>query len=239
MPKLTIKKVVEKLGALYGEPASPKTKDPFELVLLENVAYLVSDEQREKAFDQLRKKIGVEPPAILTSTHDKLLEVTKLGGMHPELRAKRLRDIAQICLQEFHGDLESVLKLPLPKARRALMKFPSIGEPGAEKILLFTRSYPVLALESNGLRTLVRLGFGQEGKNYSSTYSSVRDAIKDELKADYDWLIRAHLLLRRHGRELCRTSRPNCGECPLTDSCLYYDQMIKPKSRRTGDRIRE
>jgi hypothetical protein len=29
----------------------------------------------------------------------------------------------------------------LSKAKKAFQKFPEIGEPGAEKILLFTRSY--------------------------------------------------------------------------------------------------
>jgi endonuclease-3 len=65
--------------------------------------------------------------------------------------------------------LKSVLKLPLPKAKKALQKFPGIGEPGAEKILLFTRTHPLMALESNGLRVLVRLGFGAEHKNYATT----------------------------------------------------------------------
>ena len=34
------------------------------------------------------------------------------------------------------------------------------GEPGAEKVLLFSGSAPVLALDSNALRVLLRLGFG-------------------------------------------------------------------------------
>jgi hypothetical protein len=35
------------------------------------------------------------------------------------------------------------------------MLFPMIGEPGAEKILLFSGVLPVPALESNGVRVLV------------------------------------------------------------------------------------
>ena len=43
-----------------------------------------------------------------------------------------------------------------------LKKFPAIGDPGVDKILLLTRTEPVMALDSNGLRVLVRLGFGAE-----------------------------------------------------------------------------
>jgi endonuclease III len=124
-------------------------------------------------------------------------------------------------MNEFDGDVRSALKLPLPKARKALQKFPGIGEPGAEKILLFTRSYPVLGLESNGLRVLLRLGFGEEKKNYSASYRSVQEAIKDQLSDDYDWLMSTHILLRQHGRELCKTNRPLCGECPVRKGCAY------------------
>src|SRR5205807_3266422 len=131
---------------------------------------------------------------ILSASHDEILKAAELGGMQPETRGSRLREIALIAMNDFEGDLKSVLRLPLPKAKQALQKFPSIGEPSAEKILLFTRSYPILGLDSNGLRVLVRLGFGEEKKNYSATYRSVQEAINDQLKEDYGWLINAHVL---------------------------------------------
>ncbi len=68
------------------------------------------------------------------------------------------------------------------KPRKRCKKFPRIGEPGAEKILLFSQSYPVLALESNGLRVLLRLGFGEERKNYSVSYKLAQAAAQSQLK---------------------------------------------------------
>jgi endonuclease-3 len=106
------------------------------------------------------------------------------------------------------------------------MKFPGFGEPGAEKILLFTRTQPILALESNGLRVLVRLGFGEEKKSYATTYRLVQAAATAEAKQDCTWLIRAHLLLRRHGQEVCRRSQPQCGDCPLSPECAHYRASV-------------
>jgi endonuclease III len=218
---------VERLKKHYGKPGPPITTEPFELILLENVAYLVSDERREEAFRLLRKTVGTRPHQILAGSNDALLAVTKLGGMQPEKRAGRLREMALIAVNEFDGDLRGALRLPLMKAKKMLQKFPSIGEPSAEKILLFTRSYPVLGLESNGLRVLLRLGFGEEKKNYSASYRSVQEAIKDQLGRDYDWLISAHLVLRHHGKELCKTNRPLCEECPLRKSCAYLASQYR------------
>ncbi len=221
-PRPNLQKIVSQLAAHYGNPEPPIITDPFELILLENIAYLVSDDRREHAFKTLRQHAGTKPHEILAASHDEILQATRLGGMHPEQRVARLKEIALIALNEFGGDLKQVLKLPLPKAKQALRKFPSIGEPSAEKILLFTRAYPVLGLDSNGLRVLVRLGFGEEKKNYTATYRAIQEAIKDQLKDDYDWLIAAHSLLRQHGKELCRTSAPLCEKCPLRKSCAYF-----------------
>ena len=142
--------------------------------------------------------------------------------MQPDQRVNRLKEIALVAMNEFDGDVRNALKLSLPKAKQALRKFPSIGEPSAEKILLFTRAYPVLGLDSNGLRVLLRLGFGEEKKSYGATYRSVQDAIKNQLTEDYDWLIDTHILLRQHGKELCKTSRPLCDGCPVKKNCVYF-----------------
>ena len=223
-PRPNLQKIISQLATHYGDPKPPITTDPFELILLENVAYLVSDERRAEAFKTLRKNAGVKPHEILAASPDDILQATKLGGMHPEQRVSRLKEIALIAMNEFGGDLKQVLKLPLPKAKQSLRKFPSIGEPSAEKILLFTRTYPVLGLDSNGLRVLLRLGFGEEKKNYTATYRAVQEAIKDQLKDDFDWLISAHSLLRQHGKELCKTNAPLCEKCPVRKSCAYFNR---------------
>jgi endonuclease III len=219
-----LQKVLTKLEAQHGSPDPPSVSDPFEMVLFENVVYLLSDEKREAAFRALKEKVGTSPTDILSASRDELYEIAKLGGMLPEARVERFRNIAQIALQEFDGDVAAAAKGPLQKAKKAMMKFPSIGEPGAEKILLFSRSHPVLGLDSNGMRVLQRIGYGEEGKSYSTTYRSVRDAVSGELKPGYDWLISAHQLLRRHGQQVCRRSEPLCKSCPITAFCRYYKQ---------------
>src|SRR5260370_30311806 len=84
-----------------------------------------------------------------------------------------------------------------------------------------TRSEHGTALDSNGLRVLCRVGFAEEQKNYSATSRLVQDVIREQLPAGCDSLIRAHQLLRQHGQELCKRSKPLCAECPLSDSCNY------------------
>jgi endonuclease-3 len=221
MTRIPLPQVVERLQVHYGQPKPPKLAGPWELILWENVAYLADDDRRREAFQTLKKRVGTEPGQILSASDEALLEVTR-HGIVAEQFAKKLRKCAQIALKEFDGDLRPVLKLPIAKAKKSLQKFPGIGEPGAEKILLFCRAYPVLALDSNGLRVLLRLGFGEEKKGYSTTYRLVQKVVEEGLATDYPWLIQAHLLLRHHGQELCKRVRPECKKCPFAADCVFY-----------------
>jgi endonuclease-3 len=190
-------------------------------LLWENVAYLVSDERRAKAFAALERKVGLDAGKLRAARADTLLELASLGGMLPSQRVEKLRDIADLALDEFGGDLESVLELPPAAARKALKKFPGIGEPGAEKILLFTGTEPVLALDSNGLRALLRLGYGTEGRNYAQSYKSAQRAAEEEIEPTCAARRRAHDLLRRHGQTLCKAKAPDCDACPLQPICPF------------------
>src|SRR5450755_2541441 len=219
-PTITFSKLVDKLQQHYGAPAPPPSTDPLELVIWENIAYLASDKRRAEAFATLTRTIGTRPNHILAAQHSALAAIGK-AGILPDVSAEKLLTIAKIAHEEFQSDLGSVLRKPLPQAKKALKKFPSIGDPGAEKILLFTRSHPVMALESNGLRVLCRVGFGEEQKNYSATYRSVQEALHRQPPRDYDSLIRAHQLLRQHGQGLCKRSKPRCPECPVRVCCNY------------------
>jgi endonuclease III len=223
MPKQkTLAAVVKALQKFYGQPKPPKITDPLDLILWENVAYLVDDEKRGKAFALLKKKVGTRAPQILKASDAQLEEATRLGGMLPEVRAQRLRQIAELAHWVFKDDLKSVLQKPLAEAKKALKKFPSVGDPGAEKILMLTRSYPVLALESNGLRVLLRLGFAEEKKSYSASYRGVQEALREQLPSDFDSVIAAHQLLRQHGQEVCKRLQPLCEGCPLKQQCDYF-----------------
>jgi endonuclease III len=223
MTRIALPQVVEILHVHFGNQKPPKVDGAWEMILWENVAYLADDDRRREAFQTLKKRIGTAPGRILAASDEALLEVTRQGILADQF-ARKLRKCAQIALEEFDGDLRPILKLPFPRAKKALQKFPGIGEPGAEKILLFTRTYPVLAVESNGLRVLLRLGFGEEKKSYSTTYRLVQKAVEEGLDMECSGLIVAHLLLRHHGQELCRRSKPRCDKCPLAADCEFYQR---------------
>jgi endonuclease-3 len=218
---LPFNQMIALLKRYYGVPAAPPAKGPFEIVLWENACYLLPDDRRLEVFESLREQVGLNASAIAAASDKVLLPLARRGGMRPETRVFRWREIARITLQQHEGDLNSILKLPYAQAKRALKQFPTIGDPGAEKILLLCGVAPGLPLESNGLRVLVRLGWGRLQKQYGATYRSVQAAIEPELPSSAARLKEAHLLLRLHGKELCKDKTPLCHQCPLAQECNY------------------
>ena len=215
----TLGEVVERLHEVYGRPEPPPSDDPFDLVLLENVAYLADPVRRNEAFEMLEDTIGTSPHEILEAPLRDLERVTSKGILGAKF-AEKLRECARIAHEKFDGDLDAVVHEPLPVAKKALQSFPGIGEPGAEKILLFSGRQALLAPDSNGLRVMVRLGIVREDKSYAKTYASAREAAKS-LPATTRAMQDAHLLLQLHGQELCKRTDPRCGACPLAGGCAY------------------
>src|ERR1051326_8250404 len=209
------KKVIAKLKKHYGSAAVPPAKGPFELVMWENACYLLPDDRRAAVFQGLRKQVGLNAKAILKANGDVLLALATMGGMRPKVRVFRWQEIARITLSQFDGDLDQILKLSYAQAKKALKQFPNIGDPGAEKILMFCGAAPGLPLEWNGLRDLTRAGYGRAKKNDAAMYRSVQEAIKTELPQKAEAVAQAHLLLRQHGKEICKDKSPQCYECPI------------------------
>src|SRR5215471_3726448 len=103
VPELT--KLLAVLEKHHGRPGLPPPRGPFEYVLWENACYLLPDDRRAAVFQGLRAKIGLNPDAIGNASDDALLPLAKMGGMRPEDRIARWREIADITLREFGGDL--------------------------------------------------------------------------------------------------------------------------------------
>jgi endonuclease III len=219
-PSASLETIVTRLSKLY-RPAEPLT-DPLAILVWENIGYLIDDARRTELFAEFTKKIGLKARQIASAPMPVLADIAKRGGMHPQKRAERLIEIGRLAIHECDGDIVGKLRaLPLPKARSLLKKFPSVGDPGADRILLFAGVAPQPCLESNGLRAMVRLGFCAEGKSYAQTYKGAITALTAEGSNDAEWLKRAYLLLREHGKSLCKRSAPLCEPCPLDAVCAH------------------
>lgn len=219
--KATVSEILDRLEKCYGKQQPAWPTDPYLFLVWWHCGYPASDKACSKGWDELNKSVGVEPEKILRASPDKLADALRPGGMVPELRAMRLKEIAARVKDEFGGDLYSALVGPIAKVRSILKKFPNIADPGADRILLFSQCAPIAAVPSNCPHVLVRLQRGLERENYGVTYREAQQAVEDEVPATFDARMRAFLLLKQHGQEVCKRTKPKCEQCCVKTLCAY------------------
>lgn len=227
----TLTQILEVLENRYGAQKLVGPNDPYEMIVFLNSGYPASDAKCAKGFEALKREVGVEPKKVLAVSKPKLAKTMRPSVILPSLWAERLKEIARKVRDEFNGDLTAALKQCLREAKapekglkaakRVLQEFPVIGEPSAEKILLFSGLAPVAAVPSAFVEVPVRLFSSEPGKNYAADYKAAREIINSGLPQTFDARQRVYLLLKKHGQEICKRTKPKCEVCPLTAQCAY------------------
>jgi len=216
----SISEILDHLEGHYGKLEASWPEDPYHYLVWLHCGYPPSEERCAKGWTSLLGAIGSDARAILAASPAELSAALETSGALPEERAMRLKDVASRVVDEFAGDLRGALSGSPERARKLLKSFPGIADPGADRIVLFARIQPVAAVPSNCPHVLLRIVKGGEGKNYAATYREAQAELQ-QLPEDFESRIRAFLLLKRHGQEVCKAARPRCEECPVRESCRY------------------
>jgi len=231
-------RVLDALEKHYGLQTAVGPSEPYQMILFVNCGYPATDASCTKGYEALKRYAVTKPEEILAAPRAKLSTLMRLGGIVPELRAERLKTIAKIVNEEFGGDLKWSLEKLLQEekkgagkgirsAKKALKEFPVIGDPGADKILLFAGLASIAAVPSASVAVPLRILFGAEDKNYAAGYRAAQEAMKAELPEEFDARQRAYLLLKRHGAEICKRTKPKCEICPVSALCAYFHEALR------------
>ena len=138
--RLTVPEILNQLEVFYGKQEPCWPSDPYLFLLWWYCGYPASDASCSEGWKELTGRIGTVPDAILAAHPDKLTAALKPGGMFPELRAERMKEVTARIKNEFGGDLRASLAGPTTKVRKVLKSFPSIADPGADRIPAFRRN---------------------------------------------------------------------------------------------------
>lgn len=213
---MSLARILDRLEKTFGRVTVPKRQKAFDMLVRLTSGYPASDPACERGYATLAEEVGTSAEAILAAPKRKLVKAMRAGGIVPEVRAERLRKIA--ARADDGADFSS---------RKVLESMPAVGAPGADRILLFTRIEPLAAVPSNALQVPVRIGIADEQSSYAATYRAAQKALDHELPRTYDARIRAYLLLKRHGQDVCKRSKPRCSACPLTRECRWFLQYAR------------
>jgi endonuclease-3 len=188
-------------------------KDSFKTLITTIISQNTADRNTARAIENLSRNHPITPEALANAETNRIEESLKVAGLYRN-KAKTIKKVSKIILEEFHGDFDSVLSLPLEDARETLMQLPGVGPKTADVVLLFCASKPTIPIDTHVNRVSKRLGLAPTDGDYEAIRKSLQ-----ALFSSNDYLA-IHILLITLGRRYCKAGKPLCIECPVNKLCL-------------------
>lgn len=194
----------------YGQqnwwPADTPTEMIVGAVLTQNTNW----NNVNKALENLKAANLLDIDALDSLSHDVLAEYIRPAGYY-NLKAKRLKNLIRMIVEEYEGDLDQLFEDDLFHGRMKLLSVNGIGEETADSILLYVAEKPIFVVDAYTHRVFSRHNLLPEECSYAEIQESFMDNLPSEVKLFNEY----HALIVRVAKEFCKKSKPNCQECPL------------------------
>ncbi len=206
-----ISMVVDRVIEMFKpDPARIQFDDPFYALVSIILSQNTSTKNVRMAMERFRRRFN-SVEAVASASLKSIQEAIKPAGLW-RMKAARIKLIARQ-ITEGRMDLESVLLMPYPEARRILMSLEGVGPKTADVFLMFVRGEQVLPIDTHIFRVMRRLGIAREKDDYEALKSKLESAVEPGKR------ILAHLALIEFGRKVCIARNPKCPECPFSRIC--------------------
>ena len=187
-------------------------RDPFETLIVTIISQNTAGRNTAKAFENLSKQFETTPEALANVETSQIEECLKVAGLYRN-KAKAIKQISKIVLEEFRGNLKPILSLSFEEARKTLLQLPGVGPKTADVVLLFCSGKPTIPVDTHVNRVAKRLGLAPSNGDYEMVRSSL------QLLYDPKDYFAVHVLLISLGRNYCRATNPICKQCPIKALC--------------------
>ena len=180
-----------------------------------------SDVNSLRAFENL-KQAYADWQAVIDAPTDDVADVIRSGGL-ANSKALRIQDVLRrIRDAESRISLDCLDAMPDEQARAYLMDLPGVGPKTAAIVLSFALGRPVMPVDTHIFRVAWRLGLVEKKIGEAKAHDVLEPQVAPEDR------FRFHVALITHGRQVCKAPTPRCSDCPLTDVCRYYHEVVAP-----------
>jgi endonuclease-3 related protein len=209
-------KVHDRLLAAYGPQHWWPARTPFEVmvgaVLTQNTAW----SNVEKAIANLHAAGALDADKLLCAPLRQVAQWLRPAGYF-NVKAKRLRNFC--AWYAARGGEAALGRMETAALRRELLAVNGVGRETADDILLYAFHRPVFVIDAYTRRIFGRLALlgGDE------PYDEMRERIEAHLRRSRRGLVplynEYHALIVRHGKDVCKKSKPRCAQCCLAKVC--------------------
>jgi endonuclease-3 len=208
LPYHAIKECFRRFGEIRPEPRGElEHLNAYTLL----VAVALSAQATDKGVNRATRAlfaVADTPQAMLALGEEGLIEHIRTIGLYRN-KARNVIRLSRILIEVFGGEV--------PSSRAALASLPGVGRKTANVVLNMWWRHPAQAVDTHIFRVANRTGIAP-GKDVAAVERAIEDNVPAEFALD------AHHWLILHGRYTCTARKPRCGDCPISDICLYEEK---------------
>jgi len=176
--------------------------NPFELLIAVILSAQCTDVRVNITTKRLFAKANT-PASILEMGLSSLeAEIRDCGLYHN--KAKNILITCQKLCEDYGG--------VVPESFDELLKLPGVGRKTANVVTSIAFHRPAIAVDTHVFRVANRLKLGVGETPLAVEQALMKIIPRDKWSASHHWLI-------WHGRKLCKSRAPLCGQCPLHEIC--------------------
>ena len=152
-------------------------------------------------------------PEDFLQAEDKDLEKKLYGIGFYKVKAKNIKKLSKMILEDFNGTVPDTLE--------RMTKLPGVGRKTANCMLNYAFNKPAIAVDIHVHRISNRLGWVKTNKE-ENTEQELMNILPKEF-----WN-KVNMLFVDHGQRVCFPINPNCKECKIIKFCHYGNTITQP-----------
>ncbi len=172
------------------------------------VATVLSAQCTDKRINQVTPELFLHYPDANTMAQAEMEDVLELikSVSYPNSKAQHLVELSRMLVSDFGGEV--------PSEMSDLVKLPGVGRKTANVVQAVGFGRSAIAVDTHVFRVSHRLGLVPKTANTPLKVElTLKKYIPSDMQAD------AHHWILLHGRYICQSRKPKCGECPFEKFC--------------------
>jgi len=204
----------------FGPQGWWPAETPFEVMVGAVLVQNTNWKNTEKAIQNLKDEALLDPHTLYQISDAELAELIRPVGYY-RLKAKRLKNLLALLVEQYDGDLDAMFSVSLGQLRDELLAVNGVGPETADSILLYAGGIPSFVVDAYTCRILGRHGVIEPGADYHTVRDLCASAVEEDVELYQDF----HAYFVKIGKNYCKKSKPACEQCPLQNwQTIYLDE---------------
>lgn len=211
-----VTEIAETLRWKYADFSHYNKSNPLDELLFILCSTQTSEKNYQASYRALRREFP-RMDMIAEAPAEYIAKPLTCGGLSNQ-KSVLIRGIMNVLVERFGRPTLSPLKyMSDAECESFLISLPGIGRKIARCIMMYSLNRQVFPVDVNCWRISRRLGWVRRTRPNGSC--SPRDMDRLQAKIPLELRYSLHVNMISHGRQICISSHPRCGQCPIAVYC--------------------